>query len=733
MGATRGVLVTDPALGGSCTVATARVLAAALKTLEFDLVLAGVDTSDGVGRRRRRPASRRSPGCRTCPTRRRSSPTRPPDGPRPAHHRRPATTSSRRRCRRSSPARRRSASRATRRSRGSWPRAPRRSRRCRWPTSASTRRRSGAAGAHDQGRRLAAAGGPRRDRGRPRGARRGGPPGRRLPRRAEAHLMAGIWVHRRDRAGDGSLDEAQHRGRHARPGARGRGRRCRCHGRRGRRRSRQRGRGARRVSCRASWRVTRACHGGSRRRARSSAQRLAALVEEHDPDIVILSAPARKAATSPAPCPRSPGCGVLANATAVRWARRTAPSRRTACSAASSSPRARSRAGRGIITVRPNSVTAEPAGSSRARSRAATVTGELQQPAGPRRRSRRRRGAARAPIDDARIIVAGGRGVGGPDGLRAHRGPRDGARRRGRGDARGRRFGLDPVQPADRPDRQDREAPAVPRDGHQRRDPAQGRDADRSHDRRGQPRPGRPDRRFRRHDRASATWSRSARRCSPSCGRGPAEPARGPRRMASSPSSCRSRRSSRWQSASLVVLRRAGRIVARTREVEGFRSAVRELPTRIDHIARRRRRPHRRRAPPDSSAPDTIAATIEAATDAVERYADEARALNGPPRPPSRSATTLVDGPRAGRPRARDGRARRDDPGPGRAAAVASSRRRRRSSAATSTCSTPARRSPGTPQRPRSSIAGRRRATPRRPVPSAARRPAATATPDHTM
>lgn len=47
MGATRGVLVTDPAIAGSCTVATTRILAAALATLEFDLVLAGVDTSDG--------------------------------------------------------------------------------------------------------------------------------------------------------------------------------------------------------------------------------------------------------------------------------------------------------------------------------------------------------------------------------------------------------------------------------------------------------------------------------------------------------------------------------------------------------------------------------------------------------------------------------------------------------------------------------------------------------------
>lgn len=49
MGATRGVLVTDPALEGSCTLSTTRVLAAALRTLQYDLVLAGADTSDGGG------------------------------------------------------------------------------------------------------------------------------------------------------------------------------------------------------------------------------------------------------------------------------------------------------------------------------------------------------------------------------------------------------------------------------------------------------------------------------------------------------------------------------------------------------------------------------------------------------------------------------------------------------------------------------------------------------------
>jgi electron transfer flavoprotein beta subunit len=48
MGAHRGVLVTDDRLAGSDTLSTMRVLAAALEALEFDLVLAGVDTSDGL-------------------------------------------------------------------------------------------------------------------------------------------------------------------------------------------------------------------------------------------------------------------------------------------------------------------------------------------------------------------------------------------------------------------------------------------------------------------------------------------------------------------------------------------------------------------------------------------------------------------------------------------------------------------------------------------------------------
>jgi len=49
MGATRAVHVSDEALAGSCARATAEVLAAALRRLEFDLVFAGADTSDGQG------------------------------------------------------------------------------------------------------------------------------------------------------------------------------------------------------------------------------------------------------------------------------------------------------------------------------------------------------------------------------------------------------------------------------------------------------------------------------------------------------------------------------------------------------------------------------------------------------------------------------------------------------------------------------------------------------------
>ena len=79
-----------------------------------------------------------------------------------------------------------------------------------------------------------------------------------------------------------------------------------------------------------------------------------------------------------------------------------------------------------------------------------------------------------------------------------------------------------------------------------------------------------------------------------------------------------------------VVLRRAGRIVARTREVESFRSSVTGLAARVDQSldgAIGRIDAVRRQ----QLAADTIGATIEAGTDAITRYIGEARELHGPP------------------------------------------------------------------------------------------------------
>jgi len=78
-----------------------------------------------------------------------------------------------------------------------------------------------------------------------------------------------------------------------------------------------------------------------------------------------------------------------------------------------------------------------------------------------------------------------------------------------------------------------------------------------------------------------------------------------------------------------VVLRGTGKIVARTREVDQFRGAVKDLAARADaslggaagQIDAVRRR---------QVDPDRIADTIVAATDAVQRYTEEARALKAP-------------------------------------------------------------------------------------------------------
>jgi hypothetical protein len=80
----------------------------------------------------------------------------------------------------------------------------------------------------------------------------------------------------------------------------------------------------------------------------------------------------------------------------------------------------------------------------------------------------------------------------------------------------------------------------------------------------------------------------------------------------------------------LMVLRRAGRVIARSREVQAFRATVHDLDDRIgqslDGAAQRIDAVRRQQL-----AAEGIGDTLAAATDAVDRYAEEARALKGPP------------------------------------------------------------------------------------------------------
>jgi hypothetical protein len=82
--------------------------------------------------------------------------------------------------------------------------------------------------------------------------------------------------------------------------------------------------------------------------------------------------------------------------------------------------------------------------------------------------------------------------------------------------------------------------------------------------------------------------------------------------------------------ASVIILRRAGRLIANTREIQGFRSTVRDLNERIglslDGAAQRIDAVRRQQLPADGLG-DTVGAT----RDAVTRYAEEARVLKGPP------------------------------------------------------------------------------------------------------
>ncbi len=108
------------------------------------------------------------------------------------------------------------------------------------------------------------------------------------------------------------------------------------------------------------------------------------------------------------------GWGVLVNATAVRWA--DGPVVSMSVFGGKLNTTSRLTADTGIITMRPNTVTAEPAAATGS-VETVGVAGELRLPRVPIV-DRVAAATTAAPIEEARIIVAGGRGVGGPDGFK---------------------------------------------------------------------------------------------------------------------------------------------------------------------------------------------------------------------------------------------------------------------------------------------------------------------------
>ncbi len=108
------------------------------------------------------------------------------------------------------------------------------------------------------------------------------------------------------------------------------------------------------------------------------------------------------------------GRGVLVNATAVRWD--DGPVVEMSVFGGKLNTTSRFTADAGIVTVRPNVVTAEPAATPGA-VEPGQVVGELDLPQVPVV-DRIAAATAAAPIEEARVIVAGGRGVGGPEGFK---------------------------------------------------------------------------------------------------------------------------------------------------------------------------------------------------------------------------------------------------------------------------------------------------------------------------
>lgn len=145
-----------------------------------------------------------------------------------------------------------------------------------------------------------------------------------------------------------------------------------------------------------------------------AAGHIAALAGEGEPPDVIFAGAGADGRDLAGAVSALTGLGVLVNAIAVSWAD-AGPSVEMSVFGGKLLTTSGFTAGRGIVTVRPNVTTAAPAATpGKVESRDSTSKSPL--PA-VRVVERVSEAGAQAPIEEAKIIVAGGRGVGGPDGF----------------------------------------------------------------------------------------------------------------------------------------------------------------------------------------------------------------------------------------------------------------------------------------------------------------------------
>jgi electron transfer flavoprotein alpha subunit len=142
-------------------------------------------------------------------------------------------------------------------------------------------------------------------------------------------------------------------------------------------------------------------------------ERLAALIEREKPDYMLTGAGPEGRDVAGVVAALT-GWGVLVNATAVSWS--DGPVVTMSVFGGKLTTTSRLTGDHGIVTVRPNVVTAEPAGSPGA-VEATTVDAPLRVPQ-VKVVDRVAAADVAAPIEEARVIVAGGRGMGGPDGFK---------------------------------------------------------------------------------------------------------------------------------------------------------------------------------------------------------------------------------------------------------------------------------------------------------------------------